>query len=112
MSDTTEHKPAASIAVLDLHLDYLRRDVAKLVEAVGNMATKADIEHLSRRMDTYATKDEVRALEAKVQSGSVPSTVDRWLTAVTKVGAAAAVLCAAAASVAALVHFLDRVPVK
>ena len=110
MSERPDHKPATSIEVLDLHLDYLRRDVARLVEAVGNMATKADIDALSRRMDQYATRDELRALEIQVQRGSVPSTVDRWLTLITKIGAAACVIAGCAASVAAFVHFLDRVP--
>jgi len=106
MSDTKEAAPAQSIAVLDLHLDYLRRDVAKLVDAVGNMATKDDMRRLEGQMAQFATRDELRALEAKVTAGSVPSTIERWASWVQKIGAAAAVLGGAAVLLSLLMERL------
>lgn len=80
-----DRPPAKSIETLDLHLLYLQRQVAKLVDAMPQMATRADIEALARRLDGYATQDEVRALRTdleqvrqQVESGSVQSTVERW----------------------------------
>lgn len=105
MSDQDEPK-SVSIAVLDLHLDYLRRDVGKLVEAVAQMATREDFKRLEGRMEEFATKHELKALEEKVSRNSVPSTVERWATMIQKVGAAAAVLGGASILIA---HFLDRV---
>jgi len=74
-----------TVAELNLHLVYLQRDVSKLVEAMPLMATKSDIDNLARRLDGYATQDEVRALRTdledvrqQVESGSVQSTVERW----------------------------------
>lgn len=112
MSDTTDQKPAVSIAVIDLHLDYLRRDVARLVEAVGQMATKSDIDQLSKRMDQYATRDELRPitdaierLKTDVQSGSVRSTFDRWASVAQKLAA----ICAfALAGALAIAHLVDK----
>ena len=109
MSDT-EHRPADSIAVLDLHLDYLRKDMAKVLLAVANMATKDDLRALENRMQSYATKDDLRALEIKVQLGAVGSTLDRWLTTATKWFTFLAAMGALAGVVYAAVHFIDRVP--
>ena len=41
---------------------------------------------------------------------SLPSTLDRWMAIITKVGAAGAVFAAAGAGVATIVHFIDKVP--
>ena len=109
MSDT-ERKAATSIEVVDLHLDYLRRDVAKLVEAMGNMATRDDIARIEGQLSRFATKDDLRQAEERWQGGSVQSTFDRWLSAITRLGSAFAVIAAGAAAAVALVHFLDRVP--
>lgn len=103
MSDTSTNR-ASSIEVLDLHLDYLRRDVARLVEAVGNMATREDIKRLEAQMGQFATIDQLRALEAKVSANSVPSTIERWATLLQKIGAAIAVLGGAAVLVAKLLE--------
>lgn len=78
MSDTKESAPATSIAVLDLHLDYLRRDVARLVEAVGHMATRDDIKRLEGQMAQFVTRDELRTLEDRIKGDSMPSTLKRW----------------------------------
>ena len=110
MSETTERRPATTIGELDLHLFYMQGTLAKLVGAVENMATKNDIQQLEARMQSFATKAELSAVEAKLQSGTVESTFDRWASVVTKLGAVGAVLASFAAAVAALVHFLDRVP--
>ena len=95
-----------TVAELNLHLVYLQRDVSKLVEAMPLMATKADIDSLARRLDGYATQDEVRALRTDlehvrgmVESGSVQSTVERW-------GNMAQKLAAVVAFVSGAVYFL------
>ena len=110
----SERPPAETIREVDLHLRYLQERLAEvhgqlsmLVAAMPQMATKADIDALAQR---YATKAEVEALRAEVARGSVQSTFDRWLSVITRLGSAGAVLAAAAAAVAALVHFLDKVP--
>ena len=89
-----DRPPAKSIETLDLHLLYLQRQVAKLVDAMPHMATKADIDNLARRLEGYATQDEVRSLRLdleevrqRVESGSVQSTVERWGNLVQKLAA-------------------------
>jgi len=109
MSDN-DQRPADSIAVLDLHLDYLRKDMAKVLLAVANMATKDDLRALEQRMQSYATKDDLRALEIKVQLGAVGTTLDRWLTSATRWLAFLAMVGAVGGVMYAVVHFVDRVP--
>lgn len=89
-----DRPPAKSIETLDLHLLYLQRQVAKLVDAMPQMATKADIDNLARRLDGYATQDEVRSIRLdleevrqQIESGSVQSTVERWGNLAQKVAA-------------------------
>lgn len=97
--------PAQTITELDLHLMYLRDEVAKLVAAMPLMATKSDIEALARRFEGYATQDDMRAvrtdlevLRQKVDDGSVSTTLERialWaqrLTVIATFLAAAALL--------------------
>ena len=103
MSDANR---ASSIEVLDLHLDYLRRDVARLVEAVGNMATRDDIKRIEDRLAGYATREDLRALEARMSAHSVPSTIERWAGWITKLGSAAAIMGGGAVLVASLVEKL------
>jgi hypothetical protein len=106
MSGSTTEKPATSIEGLDIHLDYLRRDVSKLLSAVENMATRDDIKRLEGQMGQFATRDELRALEAKMQTESVPSTLERWATWIQKIGSAAAIVGGAAVL---LSHLLERI---
>ncbi len=80
-----DRPPAKSIETLDLHLLYLQRQVAKLVDAMPHMATKADIDNLARRLEGYATQDEVRSIRLdleevrqQIERGTVQSTVERW----------------------------------
>lgn len=94
MSDNQDLPAATSISELDLHLRYMRIEVRKLVEAMPQMATKADIAELSRKFDGYATHDDVRALRtdleqvrSQVEAGSVQSTVERWGNLAQKVAA-------------------------
>lgn len=108
--DNIDEKPATSLAEVDIHIRYLRRDLSTLLRSVQGMATKADIDALATRMEGYATKDELNRLAAEVRDGSVQSTFDRWLSIITKLGAAAGVIAGSAAAIAALVHFLDKVP--
>jgi hypothetical protein len=109
MNETTI-RAAETIGELDLHMSYMRSDISKLVDAVANMATKQDIRELEDRMQGFATKAELEAVEKRLSADSLQSTFDRWLSLITRLGTAAAVLGAAAAAVAAVVHFVDRVP--
>lgn len=110
MSTEIEPRSASTIGELDVHLQYMRRELEKLVGAVAQMATKQDIRELEQRMSSFATKDELASLERRLGQDSLPNTFDRWLTAITKIGTAGGVIAGAAAAVAAFVHFLDKVP--
>ncbi len=109
MESVADIRGAQTIVELGLHLSYLRRDLAKLVEASANMATKQDIEQLETRMLGFATKRELLDLEARLQKESLGSTFDRWLSLITRLGTAAAVLAGAVAAIAAAVHFFDGI---
>lgn len=110
MTELEDRKHPVSLEVVDIHLDYLRSDMRKVLAAIATMATKDDIRALEHRMQSFVTRSEFDALASKVQSGSVQSTFDRLLSFVTRMGAAAAVLVAVAGGIATLVHFLDKVP--
>lgn len=114
-----ERSPAKSIEALDLHLFYLQRQVAQLVDALPLMATKADIDNLARRLEGYATQDEVRTLRVevdavrkKVESGSVEGTLKKWAEWAQRLSAIAAFLAVVAAACAYLVHLTDRLPTE
>lgn len=110
MSNNTQRPRAQTLGELDLHLGYIQDELSKLVEALPSMATKQDIRALEQRMTAFATKEELAATERRLQSEGVSSTFDRWISVITKVGSASAVIAAFFAAIAALVHFLDRVP--
>jgi hypothetical protein len=102
--------PATTIEALDAHLFHLQRGINELVVATANMATRADVEAIGRRLDGFATKAELAALEARVAGQSPGSTFDRIISLITRVGAAVAVIVASGGGIAALVHYLDRTP--
>lgn len=112
MSDgTTNHFPQAqTVSELNLHLVYLQRDVSKLLEAIPLMATRADIDALARRLDGYATQDEVRSirvdmeeLRQQVETSSVRGSVKSWAEWAQRLSAIAAFVAVCALSVAHLV---------
>lgn len=113
MSDNQDLPAATSMGELDLHLRYMRIEVQKLVAAMPNMATKADIAELSRKFDGYATQDDVRALRTDVEvlrqqmeMGSVRGSVKTWAEWAQRLSAIAAFLAVAGLSVAHLVEKL------
>jgi hypothetical protein len=113
MSEHQDLPNATNIGELDLHLRYMRLEVQKLVAAMPNMATKADIAELSRKFDGYATHDDVRALRTDVEvlrnqmeSGSVRGSVKTWAEWAQRFSAIAAFLAVCAVSVAHLVERL------
>jgi len=117
MSGKEFDTPATNLGELGIHLGYLRAEVHRLVQAMPHMATKTDIDNLARKFEQYATQDDMRAMRTDVEmlrlrvvDGAVGTTFDRGISFVTRVGGAAAVLAACSASIAAFVHFLDRVP--
>lgn len=111
MSDTDQYtKPTISLDVVDIHLDYLRKDMRAVLAAIATMATKDDIRALENRMQSFVTRSEFDTLANQVKTGSIGSAFDRGLSLFTRIGAAIAVLVAVGGMVAAVVHFLDRVP--
>ena len=111
MSETDQQRrPAISLEVVDIHLDYLRGDMARVLAAVERMATKDDIKALESRMQSFVTRSDFDALAAQVKSGSVESTFSSWMTAVRNVAATVAAVLALGGVVAAIVHWSDRVP--
>lgn len=106
----SERRPATTIGELDVHIGYLQQEVKSVATALSGMATKADIEAITKRMDEMATKamlnSEVSALRDELTRES-PRTKFREITdAITKMGAAATVLVAFAYGV---VSILDKV---
>ena len=110
MSDSEQHrKPTISLDVVDIHLDYLRADMAKVLAAIATMATKDDIRSLENRMQSFVTRQEFDTLAGQVKSGSVKTAFDNWLSIITRLGTACAVIVAAAGGVAVLVRWFDKV---
>lgn len=103
-------RPAQTIGELDVHISYMRLELAKLVTALADMATKQDIHDLEERMKGFATKAELDAVEKKLSAETLQSTFDRWTSLITKLGAAVTVLVAGVGGIVALVHFWDRLP--
>jgi glucokinase len=110
MSDTEQRKQAISLEVVDIHLDYLRGDMQKVLAAIDKMATREDLRALETRMQAFVTRQEFDALAGQVKAESVRSTFDSWLSIITRIGSAVAVLVAAGGGIYVLVHWLDRVP--
>jgi hypothetical protein len=103
-------KPTISLEVVDIHLDYLRKDMRAVLAAIATMATKDDIRALENRMQSFVTRSEFDALAGQVKSGSIGSAFDRGLLLFTRLGAAVAVFVALCGLAAAAVHFFDKVP--
>lgn len=111
MSDTDQHtRPTISLDVVDIHLDYLRKDMRAVLAAIATMATKDDIRALENRMQSFVTRSEFDTLAQTVKSGSIGSAFDRGLSLFTRIGAAVAVFVSICGLLAAAVHFLDKVP--
>lgn len=76
---------ATTLGEFNIHMRVLRGEIHKLVVAMPQMATKADIAELSRKFEGYATHEDVRALRTdfeqlreRVEDGSVRSSISRW----------------------------------
>jgi hypothetical protein len=111
MNDTDpQSRPTISLDVVDIHLDYLRKDMRAVLAAIATMATKEDIKALENRMQSFVTRSEFDALASQVKSGSIGSAFDRGLSLFTRVGAGIAVFVALCGLVATAVHFFERVP--
>lgn len=97
---------AASLEAVVIHLTYLRNEIrdtgTKVTELAGHMATKVELESL--RTELNKKFDDLRA---EVRAKSVGSRLERALTLVTKLGAAATVLFTACGGLVLLVRYLD-----
>lgn len=103
----SEAQKPMSIEVLDTHLEYMRKDIQKVLHEMSNMATTDDIKKLSERMDKFVTTDRFDALEKKVDASSLGSSFDRGLSLVTRISAAVAAVVAMVGILAALFKFFD-----
>ena len=126
MSAQPFERPAAkSLEEVDTHVRYaqaslreIKDAVDKVVAALPSMATKDYIDkRFDRFEEQYASKtvtdalsNRVATVESQLQSGSVGSTLDRWLTTATKWFTFLASMGALAGVIYAAVHFIDRVP--
>lgn len=110
MNEMGERRAATTVQELDIHLGYVQQNLARLIEAVAEMATKEDIRQLNDRMQSFATREELLELEKRLNALTLPSLFDRWASTVTKIGAVAAVVAAGAGAFAAVVHFIARMP--
>lgn len=109
MSDTVDRRAASTIGELDLHISYIQQSLRDVLHKVEDMATKQDIKELEARMSQFVTKEELTHLEERLRADSVTSKFDTWLSWITKIGGAGAVIAAAIGGIAAAVHFIEHV---
>lgn len=109
-----EMPPATTFGELDIQLRVMRADIHRLVSAMSTMATRADIDALARRLDGYATHDDVRAvrtevelLRKRVEAGSVASNLEKFGNMAKQVSAIVAFIVAAAYFIVGLI---EKVP--
>lgn len=108
-NDRAEPKTAVSIEVLDVHLDYMRKDIQEMLRGMANMATTDDIKNLSARMDKFVTTDRFEALEKKVETSTIGSTFSRGMKTIQSLSITATALVALIGMVVAIVHYFDRI---
>ena len=111
MPSSDELIDAKTLGEVVVHLKYLRADVKAVGGRIGDlsseMATRKELEEVEARIN-----GKLEQLRADMEARSMSSEVDRMLDRVVKVGKALAVLAATGGAIAAIVHFLDAVPVK
>ena len=90
--DDIEERPANSIAELDIHLRYVRRDMRRVLDVV------AEVRALAARVD---------ALQKVVDSRPQESSFWRTVSQITRLGAAAVVIVTLVGAVVTLVHGWD-----
>jgi len=111
MSGTNiERRAATTIGELDLHLGYVQQEIARLVDAVGDMATKQDIQELEQRMNGFALKADVEAVGRRLDALESRKPFDEMLAKITRVGGAMAAMGAIGAFLAYIVHAFEKVP--
>jgi N-acetylglucosamine kinase-like BadF-type ATPase len=110
MGENGTRPPASTIEALDAHLYHLQNSINALVASVAEMATREDVASLGRRLDDFATKGELSALEKRLTDGAPGKSFDRFLSFVTRVGAAGVVIVALVGGIVALVRFVDHLP--
>jgi hypothetical protein len=108
-NDMSEPQKAVSIEILDVHLDYMRKDIQTVLKNMSNMATTEDIKKLSERMDKFVTTDQFNALKEKVETSTIGSTVSRAMLMVQRVSVTTAAIVALVGMVVAIVNFFDKI---
>ena len=111
MPSSEELIDAKTLGEVVVHLKYLRADVkavgGKVCELSSEMAPRTELEEVESRIN-----GKLEQLRADMESRSVSSEFDRLLDRMIRVGKAFAVVAATGGGIAAIVHFLDAVPVK
>lgn len=107
-NEMIDPQKTVSIEILDVHLDYMRKDIQTVLKGMSNMATTDDIQKLSERMDKFVTTDRFDALEKKVDTGTLGSTFSRAMKTIQSISVTAAAVVALLGMIAALVHFYDK----
>lgn len=108
-NDRAEPKTAVSIEVLDVHLDYMRKDIQEMLRGMANMATTDDIKNLSARMDKFVTTDRFEALEKKVDTSTIGSTFSKAMKVIQSFSVTAAALVALFGMLAVVVRYFDKI---
>jgi hypothetical protein len=106
----TERRPATTIGELDIHLSHVQEALAEFRNSMATMATKADIDHLSRQLDTFATKDELRAAEERLTAQNVPTVAKKVAQGMMFLAAFIAAGIAVGGAIVAVVRFFDGLP--
>jgi hypothetical protein len=107
-NDMTEPQKAVSIEILDVHLDYMRKDIQTVLKGMSHMATTDDIKKLSERMDKFVTTDQFNALKDKVETSTLGSTFSRAMKTVQSVAVTMAALAALFGVMAAFFHYYEK----
>jgi hypothetical protein len=105
----SDPQKAVSIEILDVHLNYMRKDIEAVLKGMEHMATTDDIKKLSERMDKFVTADEFNALKVKVEASTLGSTFSRAMKTVQSVAVTIAALAAIFGVMAAFFKYYEIV---
>lgn len=103
----SDRRPATTIGELDVHIGYLAQQMMDIQAAIADMATRADLEKLAGRIESLATRDELRALEDRLSRETVPGFFGRVGSGAGKVAAIWVLLASIGGASFALVRWID-----
>lgn len=106
----TERRPATTIGELDIYLSNLQAGLVEMRDTLRNMATKDDIRQITASLVTFATKEELRAAEARLREDSVPSVAKRFGNGMVLAAATLTAVMAMAGAAITLLRWFDGLP--